>query len=70
MRKVKTSSGKIVKKKKKGKGKKISMAGKTAGLISVSILFQTRKRRENFSLGHEIGTCCGAERGKPSKILF
>lgn len=41
VRKVKTSSGKIVKKKKKGKGKKISMAGKTAGLISVSILFQT-----------------------------
>ncbi|KAK2562372.1 Lethal(3)malignant brain tumor-like protein 1 [Acropora cervicornis] len=33
--KVKTSGGKIVKKKKKGKGKKISMAGKTAGLISV-----------------------------------
>ncbi|XP_067034654.1 lethal(3)malignant brain tumor-like protein 4 [Acropora muricata] len=37
VRKVKTSSGKIVKKKKKGKGKKISMVGKTAGLISSSM---------------------------------
>lgn len=49
MRRVKTSGGKIVKKKKKGKGKKMSIAGKTAVLISVSILFQTRCVHSNNS---------------------
>ena len=36
MRKIKTADGKIVKKKKKGKGKKLGMAEKPAGTTSVS----------------------------------
>ena len=36
VRKVKTADGKIVKKKKKGKGKKIAIAEKTAGPATVS----------------------------------
>lgn len=44
VRKIKTADGKIVKKKKKGKGKKLGMAEKPAGTISVSDNFYTSSR--------------------------
>ena len=44
VRKVKTADGKIVKKKKKGKGKKIGMAGKPTGTASVSVVFKAPSR--------------------------
>jgi len=48
VRKIKTADGKIVKKKKKGKGKKIGLAEKPAGTTSVSDNLQTKFLRQAF----------------------
>ena len=50
VRKIKTADGKIVKKKKKGKGKKIGMADKPAGAASVSAC-------NNFQSKHDQSSC-------------